>query len=173
MRITRLIMSTALLMPGLLFSQRPDSVQITLERVCTGFGLFTEYRLTINGDGLLIREEKEDSCGIFRRHAPFVEKARTHIPQSAVGSLVQDFLRMDYFSFEDRYVSKTVKSALGEPPSFTIQTASDLHTCITTLRIGSRRKRVVNYFGAPPELSMVEARIDSLADMPEFNRDMK
>jgi hypothetical protein len=173
MNAIKLVIFAAFLVPCPLISQRSDSIQITLERICTGFGHFTEYRLTINGDGLLIHEDKEDSCGFFRMHAPIVEKARTHIPKSTVDSLVQEFFDIDYFSLEDSYDSKIVRSAPGEPPSISISTASDLHTCVTSLKIDNRRKRVVNRIGAPPELSMIEAKIDSLAGMPEFDRDMK
>lgn len=74
------------------------------------------------------------------------------IPKEDVGKLVQNFLRIDYFSLKDMY----------ETDGYEVIT--DLPTTYTSLRIGGRTKSVEDYAFAPEVLNDLEWEIDRTAN---------
>jgi hypothetical protein len=113
-------------------------IVITLERTAC-FGACPVYSLRITTDG---RIEYEG-----RRFVRVVGKATARVPPEAVSELVAEFERIHYFDLEDKYTAPI----------------TDLPTTTTTIRIGSRFKQVVDYFGAPAALTSLEQRIDEVA----------
>jgi hypothetical protein len=119
-------------------SAAPEPVVITLERTAC-YGTCPDYTLRVTGDGAVTYEG--------RRFVRLVGKATAKISPEAVRALVAEFERMHYFDLEDKYTGGI----------------TDLPTTTTSIRIGSRFKQVVDYYGAPPALRELEARIDEVA----------
>jgi TonB family protein len=120
-----------------------DSIEISFERICTGLGMIAEYRINIYGNGLVVYNEKKGKV--------FVEKNRSYIPMSTLVSLVHEFLQIGFFSFKKSYY----------------EMATDLHSTVTSVRIGKRKKSVLNYGTkcAPPILKIMESKIDSIGNI--------
>jgi uncharacterized protein DUF6438/ankyrin repeat protein len=120
---------------------------ITLERTSC-FGECPVYRVEISSDG----EVRYIGSRFVRVTGP----VSTRIPREAVAALVDEFARIGYRQFDDRY-------EFIRHPDGSRSMVTDLPTTITSLRIGSQEKRVVDYVGAPPALKELEARIDRVA----------
>ena len=78
------------------------------------------------------------------------------VPADQVAELVAEFDRIGYFSLDDAY--KVIVHPDGSRTSVT-----DLATTNTSIRLGSRRKAVEDYVGAPAALRNLERRIDAVA----------
>ena len=153
----------ASVLPAIVVSQTVDSVKMTLERQSTGFGRIPEYRVTIDQAGYVLFQP-------ISYCASKDDKYYT-VPKSVVDTLVRHFLNLGYFSLRDSYYSSSYESAPGDTSHFVgIMTVSDQHTAVTSLRIGSRTKSVVNYYGAPDALTKLECEIDSLLNTSKFTR---
>jgi hypothetical protein len=114
-------------------------VVITLERtVC--YGTCPSYFLRINGDGSVFYEGRD-----FVKVKGEVEST---ISQEDLRKLIVAFYEIDYFSLEDEYTANI----------------TDMPTTITSITIGGKSKRVVNYYGAPEKLIRLEKLIDSLTN---------
>ncbi len=122
-------------------------VVITLERtVC--FGTCPAYFLRIKGDGSVFYEGRD-----FVKVKGEVEST---ISREDLKKLVDAFYEIDYFSLEDEYTANV----------------TDLPTTITSISIGDRSKRVVNYYGAPEKLIQLEKLIDSLTNSAHWIGDV-
>ena len=114
------------------------NAEITLDRtVC--FGSCPDYSLVIYGNGTVIYEG--------RNFVVVTGKLSTTIPERDVRNLVLYFYDIDYFSLRDEYTAQVM----------------DLPTTTTSIKIDGRFKQVIDYYGAPEELVLLEAKIDEVA----------
>lgn len=131
-----------------------ETVVITLERSAC-FGPCPIYTLSIQGDGTVTYDGKR-----FVK----VEGRRTYkIPKSDVKKLVEQFYKIGYFSLKDEYTQV-------ENPDGTVTVVTDLPTHTTSIAIGGRKKRVVNYFGGPESLRELENKIDEISRSAKYVR---
>jgi hypothetical protein len=116
-------------------AQEGERVQITLERTPC-FGRCPDYVVTLDGDGTVHYTGRQ-----FVR----VRGAQTwKIDAAAVYTLAREMERAGFFGWNDAYTGMI----------------TDLPTTFTTLTIGSRTKKIKDYYGAPPALKEIEARIE-------------
>ncbi|HLG37531.1 MAG TPA: DUF6438 domain-containing protein [Nitrososphaera sp.] len=115
-----------------------ENAEITLDRTAC-FGSCPDYSLTIYGNGTVIYEG--------RNFVAVTGKQSATIPEQDVRNLVGYFYDINYFSLRDEYTAQV----------------TDLPTTTTSIRIDGRFKQVINYYGAPEELALLEARIDEVA----------
>jgi hypothetical protein len=145
-----------------LIQYTPDTSRvITLQRdEC--YGSCPKYSVTLYANGRVRYEG-------FK----FVKVTGTReykIPIAAFDSLVQEFHRIRYFHLKDAYLEKVLGShrdSLGNTVQ-QVAVASDLPTTITSIRLGKRYKRIIDYFGSPNSLKRLEELIDRLAMTAQF-----
>ena len=128
-------------------AQSTDTL-ITLERT-TCEGTCPSYKLTILGDGTVNFEG--------RKYVRVKGTVRSKIDPASVESLVQEFIKIDYFGLNDKYT--TIKN-----PDGTETIVLDLPTTITSLTLAGKQKRIVDYVGAPQQLMELEDEIDKVAN---------
>lgn len=113
------------------------------------FGSCAAYEATITRGGTVRIEGRGRSAA----RAPW----RATVPRDSVGALLALFRRSGFLSLRDRYVP-------GEPGCE--RAATDHPSSTVTAMIDGRTKTIEHYHGcfdAPPELTMLENRVDSLA----------
>jgi hypothetical protein len=125
----------------------PLDAEITLERTAC-FGTCPVYSVRITGDG--------DVEYIGKDHVRVVGPARKRISVAAVRQLLDIIERAGYFQMEPEY-----RYLIG--PNGSRGVVSDLPTTTTSVRIGDRRHRVVDYAWAPEALREIERAIDRFA----------
>ena len=117
-----------------------EKIVITMKRgPC--FGTCPVYSLTLYGNGTVIYEGEK-----------FVKVTGVHIyqiSQEEIKNLVNEFVRIDYFSLKDRYEASI----------------TDLPSTTTSIMIDGKTKSVYNYYGAPNELYQIEKTIDETANL--------
>ena len=137
MRLLRLLL-TAWLASSSVQPPDPVDVTITLQRtIC--FGACPAYTVTIAGDG---RVEYVGEQFVRVRG-----KETATIPPEQVAALVEAFETAGFFDLKNEYTANI----------------TDLPTTITSIRIGDRFKRVIDYYGAPQVLKDLERSIDKVA----------
>jgi hypothetical protein len=136
-------------------SRADSAVRITLERgPC--FGTCPVYSVTLDGSGAVLFEG--------RRFVADTGVSTGSVPPARIDSLVAELTAGGYFDFADRY-------GAGEPGCE--QYATDLPSVTTEVRAGGRSKRIEHDHGcmeAPPALTALEGRIDSVADVARWIR---
>lgn len=143
----------ALLAAVLLAAAAPAAAQddsravITLERT-TCFGACPAYTVRITSDGAVDYEGRQ-----FVRVTGPVHAA---VAPADVAALVDAFEKGGYFALEDSY-------RFIVQPDGSRSFVTDLPTTTTSIRVGKRAKRVVDYVGAPAVLHDFERRIDAVA----------
>lgn len=143
---------TVLLLAGLVtaapaLAQDSTRAVITLERT-TCFGTCPAYTVRITSDGRVDYEGKQ-----FVRVTGHVS---ADIPAEDVAALVDAFDQIGYFTLDDSY--RFVVHADG-----THSFVTDLPTTTTSIQLGNRTKKIVDYVGAPAVLKELERRIDAVA----------
>lgn len=128
-------------------AQQPEPL-VTLRRTAC-YGTCPVYSVEIFADGFI------RYIGI--KFVQYTGEHRAVVPQQSVENLVADFLKADYFAFQDRYDSQ--KDSKGR-----IWTWTDLPTVITSLRVGTMKKSVQDYAFAPRRLIELEDEIDRIAN---------
>jgi hypothetical protein len=134
--------SFVLLITGYPCAHDLSGVIITLERTMC-FGKCPVYTLTIYGDGTVNYEGK--------KHVAVMGSQMARISENKVSQLIDEFMRINYFSLKDSYTRRGM---------------TDMPSAITSIRIGGREKTVHHYYGdrtAPPELKELEKKIDQIA----------
>jgi len=121
--------------------------EITLERTAC-FGTCPVYWVRITGDGHVEYVGKE--------HVRVVGPASTRISEASVRQLLNRIERAGYFQMEPEYRYLT-------GPNGARGTVTDLPTTTTSVRIGDRHHRVVDYAWAPDALHDIERAIDRTA----------
>jgi hypothetical protein len=125
----------------------PKDLEISLERtVC--FGTCPDYKLTIKNNGSVA----------FRggRFTKIKGKRSGKITQPALKSIVTEFKKIDFFSFQDNYRS---------PADGCASFATDSPSEIISMRINGQSKVVNHYFGC----SGVEGNVlEKLRDLGKF-----
>jgi hypothetical protein len=121
--------------------------EITLERTAC-FGTCPVYSVRITGDG--------DVEYVGKDYVRVVGPARRRISVAAVRQLLDMVERAGYFEMEPEYRFLT-------GPNGARGVVTDLPTTTTSVRIGERRHRIVDYAWAPDALRDVERAIDRTA----------
>jgi len=120
-----------------------EPLEITLQR--TGcFGTCPDYTVTVNGDGTVVYTGRY-----------FVKTPGQHtwtIEPAAARALAREMEAAGFFELRDEYTSPM----------------TDNPTTFTTLRIGSRTKKVKDYVTGPPKLKDIEARIDEVSGVLKY-----
>jgi hypothetical protein len=97
-----------------------------------------------------------------KAHVRHMGAASGRVSPERVSALLSDIEAAGYFGFADRYVS-------AEPSCG--RYATDAPTVTTSVTLGGRTKRVVHDYGcgsAPGALTILERKIDELADTPQW-----
>jgi hypothetical protein len=150
----RIVVAATVALAAALAAQPPASedVEITLERTAC-FGTCPVYSVRISGDG--------DVHYVGREYVRIVGPAERRISTGAVQQLVDIIQKVGYFDMAEEY-----RYLIG--PDGSRGVVSDLPTTTTSVRIGSRTHRVVDYVGAPEGLHDVERAIDRTAGTAEW-----
>lgn len=122
-----------------------DDIVITIQR-SSCYGSCPIYSAKIYADGRVLYVGKE-----------FVKETgerRFKIAPERVQQIIKEFQRIDYFSLKDKYDADESGNSL-----------TDLPTTITSICLDGKKKKVVNYYGAPSKLDELEDKIDSLAGL--------
>ncbi len=120
-----------------------EPVEITLQRTPC-FGTCPEYTVTLRGDGTVTYSGRQ-----------YVRVSGEHswkIDPSAVRALAREMEAAGFFDLQDTYTSMM----------------TDHPTIYTTLKIGSRSKKVKDYITGPPKLKDIEARIDEVSGVRKY-----
>lgn len=126
------------------FPNHVDSGQLTMKLVRTAcFGTCPDYSVVVQGDGTVTY------CG--RTQVKMLGTHTAHIPPEAVAELLEDFRRAHFMAARPMYVY-----AVTDMPIYGL-----------ALKIGSRKKTVVNYLGEkagmPPAITKLEKQFDEVA----------
>jgi hypothetical protein len=155
--VTLALGTSFIAVPGQKEKKASDSdTIITLERGAC-FGSCPIYKLTINGDGLVVFEGKD-----------FVKqkgRAEARISRDQVKELTEAFYKIYYFSLQDRYATRKD----GCPAVWT-----DNPTVVTSFKSNGKSKAISHYLGCrevsgdrtgayPATLSTLEDKIDKIA----------
>jgi hypothetical protein len=118
-------------------------ITITLERtIC--FGTCPAYAVTIRDDGTVSYEGRE--------HTRVSGKQTWKIDPAAVRALAKEMLDAGYFDLQDEY-----RAMMTDHP-----------TTYTSLTIGGRTKKIMDYVAGPPRLKELEQRIDDVAGTTKY-----
>src|SRR5258708_38935278 len=120
-----------------------EPVEITLQRTPC-FGMCPEYTVTLKEDGTVTYSGRQ-----------YVRTPGDHtwkIDPAAVRALAREMEAAGFFDLQDTYTSRI----------------TDNPTTYTTLRIGSRTKKVQDYVSGPPKLKDIEAKIDEVSGVKKY-----
>jgi hypothetical protein len=120
-----------------------EPVEITLQRTAC-FGTCPEYTVTLKDDGTVVYSGRQ-----------FVKTPGEHtwkIEPAAVRALAREMEAAGFFELQDAYTALM----------------TDHPTTFTTLRIGSRAKKVKDYVAGPPKLKDLEAKIDEVSGVLKY-----
>jgi membrane dipeptidase len=135
--------AVATLEPRAAATAATEPVEITLQRTPC-FGMCPEYTVTLKDDGTVTYSGRQ-----------FVRTPGDHtwqIDPAAVRALAREMAAAGFFDLQDTYTSRT----------------TDNPTTYTTLRIGSRTKKVQDYVSGPPKLKDIEAKIDEVSGVKKY-----
>ena len=118
-------------------------IAITLERTAC-FGFCPVYSVTLRDDGTVTYNGKE--------HVKVSGAQTWKIDPAAVRALAQEMQNEGFFELQDEY-----RSLVTDHP-----------TVFTTLSIGGRTKKVLNYVAGPQKLKDFEAKIDQVAGTRKY-----
>jgi hypothetical protein len=122
-----------------------EPVRISLERTAC-FGVCPVYTVTVADDGRVTYNGRQ-----------FVHVAGARewrIDKTAVRALASEIEKAGFFDMRDEYTALI----------------TDQPTTYTTLTIGSRTKRIKDYYGAPAALKEIEHRIDEVSGVARYVR---
>ena len=125
-----------------------DNIVITIQRSAC-YGTCPIYSAKIYADGTVVYVGKE--------YVKEKGERRFKITPETVQQLIEEFERIDYFSLKDKYDA----DENGISPT-------DLPTTTTSICLDGKKKKVVNYYGAPRKLNELEDKIDSLAGLSKY-----
>jgi membrane dipeptidase len=120
-----------------------DAVEITLQRT-TCFGTCPDYTVTLRGDGTVTYSGRQ-----------FVKTSGEHtwkIDPAAVRALAREMEAAGFFEMQDEYTARI----------------TDNPTTYTTLKIGSRSKKIQDYVAGPPKLKDIEKKIDEVSGVRKY-----
>jgi len=120
-------------------------IRITLERTAC-FGTCPIYVVTMTDDGSVTY--------VGRGFVHVTGTARWRIDPLAVRALAAEIDKAGFFEMKDEYTALI----------------TDHPTTYTDVTIGTRHKRIRDYFGAPPALREIEARIDDVSGATRYVR---
>jgi membrane dipeptidase len=120
-----------------------EPIEITLQRT-TCFGTCPEYTVTLRSDGTVTYSGRQ-----------FVRTPGDHtwkIDPAAVRALAREMEAAGFFELRDTYTSLM----------------TDNTTTYTTLKIGNRTKKIMDYITGPPKLKDIEAKIDEVSGVLKY-----
>ena len=128
-------------------AEYPDLL-VTIQRdYC--FGSCPVYSAIISGDGIVIYTGKD-----------FVKikgERRYRISREKVKELMNEAIRVNYFSLKNSYTEDEQGRSYTDLPSTT-----------TSVRMNGKSKQVYKYYGAPKELYEFQRKIDEIAGLTRF-----
>ena len=128
-------------------------IVITIQRSsCFGYCPVYSAEIYANGEVLYVGKENVKEIG----------ERRFQISRETLQQLIKEFERVDYFSLQDRYDADENGMSV-----------TDLPTTTTSICLDGKKKRVVNYYGAPKKLFELEDKIDSLAGLHKYRGPLK
>ena len=114
-----------------------SSLMIEMEKTpCYGYCPVYTIKIGKNGKGLYEGIENTDNVGVFR----------FKLSKDELAGLIQSFENIHFFELEDRYY----------------KLMSDLPTTWVTYQASGKKKKIMDYYGAPQELRDLEKEIESL-----------
>jgi membrane dipeptidase len=120
-----------------------EPIEITLERTMC-FGTCPAYTVTLRGDGTVTYEGRE--------HTKVSGKQTWTIDPAAVKALAAEMQEAGFFELENEYRAMV----------------TDHPTVYTTLKVGSRTKKIQDYVAGPPRLKEIEQKIDDVAGTKKY-----
>ena len=120
-----------------------EPVEITLQRTAC-FGTCPDYTVTLKDDGTVLYTGRQ-----------YVKTPGEHtwkIEPAAVRALAREMDAAGFFELQDAYTAMI----------------TDNPTTFTSLRIGSRSKKVKDYVAGPPKLKDIEAKIDEVSGVLKY-----
>lgn len=114
-----------------------DSTSIIYSKTAC-YGKCPVYTMTINGDGSVVFEGKENIDKIG--------KYSLQLTAGEMDSLISAFEESRFFELNDRYY----------------EDYTDLPTTFITFTHKSRTKKIVDYYGAPKRLKILESKIEEI-----------
>ena len=128
-------------------------IVITIKRSsCYGYCPVYSAEIYANGEVRYVGKENVKEIG----------ERRFQISQETLQQLIKEFERVDYFSLKDRYDADENGMSV-----------TDLPTTTTSICLDGKKKRIVNYYGAPKKLFELEDKIDSLAGLHKYRGPLK
>jgi len=118
-------------------------IEITIKRTPC-FGTCPDYEVVMRGDGTVQYEG--------RSNVRIPGSQSWKVDPAAVRALAREMQDAGYFDLKDEYTAMV----------------TDLPTTYTSLTVGSRTKKVKNYFHAPEKLRDIENRIDAVSDAKRY-----
>jgi hypothetical protein len=116
-----------------------------------------EYSVSVDENGTVVYNGS-------RRAKVRGERVRS-IPVSTVRDLVAEFLRIDFFSLQDRYVIKKL-------PNGDLETIDHAYAATISIDIDGKRKSVYVFYGAPESVTQLRQRLfDALQIAPYVGSD--
>ena len=126
-------------------AQNDGSIRISLERTPC-FGSCPAYTVELREDGS-VTYTGGSSVRVAGVH-------RWKIDAAAVRALARDMEKAGFFEMKDEYTAPM----------------TDMPTTFTTLTVGSRTKKIRDYFSGPPALREIEAKIDAVSGAKGYVR---
>jgi Domain of unknown function (DUF6438) len=127
----------------LLGQQAPGPIEITIKRTAC-FGTCPEYDVVIRDDGTVTYNG--------RSYVRIPGQHTWKIDPAAVRALAREMQDAGYFDLQDKYSVMV----------------TDNPTTYTSLTIGGRTKKVMDYIVGPPKLKDLEKRIDAVSDAKKY-----
>ena len=125
-----------------------SEILITIERQGC-FGDCPVYSAEIFTDGTVIYKGK---------YWVKVEGEKQYkITEDKLEKLIKEFQRINYFSLKNKY----------EEDEFGVS-VTDQPTTITSIKLNDKKKKIVNYYGAPEELDQLEDKIDKISGLSKL-----
>lgn len=123
-------------------------ILITIER--TGCeGICPVYSAEIYSDGTVIYRGEH--------FVKFAGEKRYKISEDKLEKIISEFNRINYFSLKNKYETDEFGICITCQP-----------TTITSINTGGRRKKIINYYGAPGSLDRLANKIDKLSGLSEL-----
>ena len=125
------------------------------------YGQCPIYCVTIFENGDVDYEGKE--------HVKVQGKLHFIIPKDSVDYLLKNIQAIQFFSLDDSYIVRiTTKMNKGGNVDTTAFYVTDLPSTYITVMIGSKKKTILDYYGAPSELRNLEVEIDRVTQTSRY-----
>jgi hypothetical protein len=145
-------------MPPQEYQLRDVTISLTREPC---FGFCPVYSVTLGGDGQVVFDGSQ--------HVEQTGRHEAQVSQEDFVALLETVYAVDYFRMAPEYREETtvMVDASGHVTE-TMRSPTDMPTQIVKVKIGDYEKQVVDYWGAPQGLKLLENKIDQTADVGQW-----